>query len=997
MTDTSTVGWFRTRPPAPAAHAIRRLRLLDVLRTRFDRPLTVVVGAAGHGKTTLLAQAMTENDLDPLGTDVWLCCNARDRIPEHLLTGLVSVLGGTARQTPTLEDVIDLLVLESPESIALLLDDVHELDGSPSADVLADLVDRLPGNAHLVLASRTMPAIGVRRHQSRGTAVMLAENDLRFDAAERSAVAEALGHRGDTADLPVWPALAVLAATADRTAGVEYVWDEVLSNLDEGRRGDIARLALFGVVDDRLAAAVLGRNCSAADVVGDLPLVDRIGDQVRLHALWAEALAGELIDRDRHDTLVAAARHFEGRGDLVAAARCFRDCDEVGELDRIVRSFASLPIAGGLDRTAAEELLALVSTAGVEDRLIRSIEVILYWHDSDSDEPLLALEAEAATLGDGELQSLAWWRLIQRSIDMNATGWRVDERLQRLADEGWPLARSALALVRSHAAQEAGDIASAVAYVDQLDGPDPVTRFASRASRLVALGRPEDVPVTLVEVLQSGATQAVAAQAVWMRGDIRPVDAWPIARTLPEVYARRRLADVEVPLLSIVSNVAVCAGAFAEARGLADRALGLAESAAAYNRLFAQVSDAVCVLVDEGDDAARDRLAAIVGPDLIAPWPVWPLLGALTTVRVLAPGGELLDGLDFGPSLAIAVDAGRAVAALRSGADPSAAADLAWHQRTLLEVHVPPPLLAELALAASIAGRHDAEAILSAIPGRDRWLRRLQEHPCAEIAVAADERIAGVPRRPGHDIRIRTLGELTVERSDGSSPASPTGRVAQLLALLVRERSTSRAEIVARLWPDLDQRAAGNNLRVNLSKLLDILEPERGAEGSFWLRSDGERLTLVDEGLTIDVAELDHHQIAAREAEAQGSPSAADDHYAEMRRLYTGPYLPGIDDVSVEPERMRVRSLVYAAACRRAELALARGEPEIALDHAVDAESIDPLSERAPRLQMLAQSGLGARGAALEIAARVMARLDADGLGPETETRTTIERIRRGG
>ena len=48
-------------------------------------------------------------------------------------------------------------------------DDVHLLDGSPSMDLLADLCERLPANAHLVLGTRTPSALPIRlrRHEDR--------------------------------------------------------------------------------------------------------------------------------------------------------------------------------------------------------------------------------------------------------------------------------------------------------------------------------------------------------------------------------------------------------------------------------------------------------------------------------------------------------------------------------------------------------------------------------------------------------------------------------------------------------------------------------------------------------------------------------------------------------------------------------------------------------------------------------------------------------------
>ena len=126
---------------------------------------------------------------------------------------------------------------------------------------------------------------------------------------------------------------------------------------------------------------------------------------------------------------------------------------------------------------------------------------------------------------------------------------------------------------------------------------------------------------------------------------------------------------------------------------------------------------------------------------------------------------------------------------------------------------------------------------------------------------------------------------------------------------------------------------------MTLSKLLDVLEPDRGDTGSWWIRTSGDRIELSSEGLHLDVEAFDRHLREARAAEAQGAPSVAHDRYEAALRLYTGPYLGGVDDPSVAYERLRLQGLAYGAACRRAELLSARGEPEAALGAAASPAS----------------------------------------------------------
>ena len=322
-------------------------------------------------------------------------------------------------------------------------------------------------------------------------------------------------------------------------------------------------------------------------------------------------------------------------------------------------------------------------------------------------------ETEALSCDDEELRSIAWWRLVQRMHDEEAhdqawatlarpddgtdptveaeRGWIIAPELVRLAAAGWPFARTAIALVRSHVAELDGDVDAAIAALDELDAPDPSILLGIHAARLVALGRPEDVPVSLGEVLETGASQAVLAQAVWLRGEVRAADAWAIAAPLPARYAQRRFPDVEIPLLATVSGVALAADAVAEARRLADDALRLAARANRRKALFADVADAQCVLVEHGDEEAVQRFQGLLESWPIEPWPPWPYLSALCSLRAVVPGAEALDDMVFGPSMTLAVDAGRLVAELRSGAPLSSAAALPWSDPAPLEVHVLPP------------------------------------------------------------------------------------------------------------------------------------------------------------------------------------------------------------------------------------------------------------------------------------------------------------------
>jgi DNA-binding SARP family transcriptional activator len=121
----------------------------------------------------------------------------------------------------------------------------------------------------------------------------------------------------------------------------------------------------------------------------------------------------------------------------------------------------------------------------------------------------------------------------------------------------------------------------------------------------------------------------------------------------------------------------------------------------------------------------------------------------------------------------------------------------------------------------------------------------------------------------------------------------------------------------------------------------------------------------------------------------------AHDHYEAALRLYTGPYLAGVDDPAVAHERLRLQGLAYGAACRQAELLAAKGEPEAALQPAAAGVRIDSFGERAYRVMIGCHLALGAKDAARATAELLESQVAAAGSTPEPETRRVLSNVQR--
>lgn len=978
---------------APEVGRIRRQRVLALLSDRFDVSITVIRAGAGYGKSTVLVQALEESAHSEDTCDVVVSVRERHGTPEQLMASLSEALTGNPAALTTVDDVRDHIILRSPVSVALVFDDVHLIDGRPSMDVLRDILEHLPANGHMVLSSRTMPDIAVRRRQVAGDALVVEESDLAFDTDEMAAYAAlAQVPTGIVADLPSWPAMAVLMASLGRSASIGYLWEEVLARLDAERLRALALMARFETIDDDLVRVVLGPAWTAGSLVADLPLIDETSTGHRLHDLWRTALADTVTHVEWGRALVLGAEVLLARGDNLRGARALYDAGAIDRIRDLVRHMASLSISAGLSPADFAVIRDLLPASDRTGALGRCIEYALSTTATEIVAAVETLLVAAREDGDDELRALAIWRMVQFMGETDPASLPdITDETYELAEAGWPLARSAIALWESHAAEVAQDLDEALIAAERIESHDPQTRRVAIESRMLALGQPEMLSATLESVLAEGLSDPVAAHALWLRGEVDPDLAWQLASGMPGLYGRRRFPSVQVPLLGVLSSVALAAGDLHAADRLASDAMAMASQVTRRAGLFAHVAD-INLMICEDEDTAVERLEQAFAVHALGPWPAWAYTGILALARARVAGTEWLDDLQLGPSLRVAVDAGRAVERLRSVGDRSASASLPWRDQTLLRVHVPAPLLTELALA---AGTTEADACLHCIPHRERWIRRLADHSQTVVREKARALIARHPVRPPFDIEISTFGGLTVARSDGVelSALVRRGRFRQLLTSLLLNRSQTRTALAAEIWPDMEPDRAAMNLRVTVFKMLELMEPDRERDTSWFVRATTDRIDLVDDGITVDSIEFDHHLAAARAAEANGVPSEAYEHYVAAIALYSGPFLPESDDSAVFHERVRLQSLAYGAACRAAELQLARGNPEIALGHATVAQRIDDLGERSPRLMIRCHLALGSTAAATAVARRLLDTLGQHGLTPEAETRRLLDTL----
>ena len=163
--------------PPPRPGLVPRPRLIERLNEGLHGKLTLISASAGFGKTTLVSEwvAVCERPV------AWLSLDEGDNDPTSFLAYLVAALQTLALskvegiapkigkgmlaifqspQPPPIESILIALLNEIttvPDDFVLVLDDYHVIDSKPVDDSLTFLLEHLPPQMHLVIATREDP------------------------------------------------------------------------------------------------------------------------------------------------------------------------------------------------------------------------------------------------------------------------------------------------------------------------------------------------------------------------------------------------------------------------------------------------------------------------------------------------------------------------------------------------------------------------------------------------------------------------------------------------------------------------------------------------------------------------------------------------------------------------------------------------------------------------------------------------------------------------
>ena len=377
------------RPPLPPT-LVERPELVSRLEKAVLRPITLVAGSPGFGKSVLLSEWLFDQEALEVA---WLTCDSWDRDEIRLWTSIASALSSVrpeigadaldllSEKPESVDDVVAALINGislSPDPTGLVIDDLHVVPFA-ALEGLATFCERVPNSAHVVIGSRSDPLLPLHRWRARGTLSEIRDADLRLREREVAAMTTNFGLRLSAEEVGTltrrtegWAAGIQLAAlslqgTTDQAsfirtfAGsehlvVDFLIGEVLAR-QSGRM--VAFLKATSVVEDFDVdlAGVLG-ECEDADALlreaetAALFLVPLGGEprRFRYHQLFRDLLRAELASEDPVRTRslhLRAGEWYEGHGDFTQAVDEFIQAGEPARAFDVLHDHVTDSFFGG--------------------------------------------------------------------------------------------------------------------------------------------------------------------------------------------------------------------------------------------------------------------------------------------------------------------------------------------------------------------------------------------------------------------------------------------------------------------------------------------------------------------------------------------------------------------------------------------------------------------------------------------------------------------------
>jgi DNA-binding SARP family transcriptional activator len=998
--------------PLPLPDEVSRPRLLGRLDARWHHPVTVIQAGAGFGKSTLLAQAVRANAVEPQGIDVWHSCTPGDVDGDVLGQAVLTALRGPGRLHDPAAQIADTVAGYSPIEVCIVLDDAHEVrPGSSGAELIDRLIRRAPDNAHLVLAARHGPPVRLSRLRAADRLVEIMQEDLLFTRDETSAMAKRLGREPDAATtLGGWPALVRLALTVRPEVAIDFAQEEVLNTLTDAQRRALFALSNLGYADRDRVGHVIGASIDLVHLAVTVPLVSRTEDGLfRAHDLWTEALVRVLPREELVELRTRVLDELVAGGDLARAGALAVAHDDLDALARIAleivrRTVAALPI--DMVRPWSDALQRR-RPAAPETRLLNAaLRQALDFTDRSAD-----VEVDEAATGfrqrgdrDGEIVSLVVGTVgsymrgdVPRLVDLARRAHAIP------GSRDHPTIDVALRAIAAIGAEMTGDLEGALgelraAPLDRIPLAIKGSVIRLLIHCLLLSGRADEaVDVAQLQLATSTdrATRYICAIARWMVGE--PGELLALGRTsidVPAITSRD-----EFVRRTLVASMLASTGRRDEVHRLVEGVHTSPRPLDARDAVLDAVARALCAIVDHDEAPAAQLITGAAAAHSDSPILDQHLRRFLALAYVLdASIRRRWDEAPMGPTHNQVRTMSRWLVDLRAGRQP----DPAGLDPPKVFTAFPLPWSVELATRLH-ANRHSdgarlAEWLVNQVPEPARAELRHLGRSQGPVGPAASDLLARLPAVPARPLEVSVLGPLRVA-FDGAAVSTSElrrARVRTLLALLVVHGTLRRELAIDLLWPEHDAANGARNLRVTLTYLRQLLEPERPTgEASFHVRADATTISLQSSDyLVVDLWELRRLKRDAERSRERADLERTISLLDAATSWWRGEPLTDLASVArQEHEIERVRLLQLDSLLELSELRLVRGQAANALVDAERALALDPYSERAHRLAIAAALRTHDRQRTDIVTERALAVLDELGVEPEPATQILLRHV----
>jgi DNA-binding SARP family transcriptional activator/energy-coupling factor transporter ATP-binding protein EcfA2 len=911
---------------------VRRPDLRGLVRERLEQRTAVLTGNAPHpvsvglvlgppgsGKTTLLSHlAAAASD-----AAAWYRVGTEDddeialtRHIGHTLGAALGAPGLIAAAAPgRIADLVRALDDPAVGSVQLIIDDLHEITGTPAEQALESFLNLRPRKIRVILGSRRPPGINTSRMLVSGELIQLDGEDLRFRSWEVEQLfravyaaplspeaAAALTRRtgGWAAGLQLFHLATAQFSRSERELAVEelsgrsrlirsYLARNFLDGLDSERRRFLLLTSTLGVLTGDICDALLDTSGSVA-VLSELEreqlftTTTDAGLTYHYHQVLQTHLEVVLVDelggRAARELYSRSAELLERTGRPAAAIRAYARAEDWGSVARLLKP-GSLPVA---EDEAFWGTLSLPGAPTDDPSLVLAGARRLARHGRIA-EAVTAFRQAEALLDDPEFRrrcsaernAVAVW-LPEAALPSMADHYDADpdSSLPRLSLELRQLSRqirdpdaSQQPLVRSLALLLTGDPAAAADELSRAKTRTApwealVVRLVSRLIEL--LMRPADVTPGQVEEIMLGAD---VEGWPWLSRLARSLQTALLLAAAPEPWRISAADDLLGDLERREDHWTLC---------LSSLAIG-----AAYAR------------IDEPALAARtlkraEDVAVKLGAPVLEAWA--RLLRTFAAVQQGEPGAEQ-----------------DAAAAVR------AAAGLGVHHTAAVT---------EIMSAAPVkAGPSTGSGHRSTSSG----------HSSTSSGNTSTSSRHSV-------VMLRCLGGFALTSRGVELPwlgLRPRARSLLMLLAMNHGRQLHRERLVDALWPDATLASGIRSLQVAVSSIRQCLSAGGITEDALRRHGDAYALQLpsVSDQLA-DFERLAHAAGRARPPEALRLRLAALDQYA-------GDLLPEVGPAEwVVEERARLRLLAAEVASEAARDALLADDLRSALDAARRSVTLDP-------------------------------------------------------